>query len=135
MTLTGEGTRILFAQGVAIILVALFLNYSKGFVFETGDTYARLLGEFASKRETAAILIFSIFGGPYIAGLLQEWMVTLLLQPGHLEIGVGLSLWAVILLTNQQVKSWKPFNEDDPLFVVMGILGIVLILSGISYIG
>lgn len=126
---------MVFAQGVAVILAALLLNYAKGLVFDTGDTYARVLGEFASKRETAAILIVSMFAGPYVAGLLQEWMVALLVQPGYLEIGAGLGLWALILLTNQQVNSWKPFNEDDPMFVVMAVLGFVLVLSGLAYIG
>ena len=134
MSLIGESARLVFAQGVAVILAALLLNYAKGLVFDTGDTYARVLGEFASKRETAAILIVSMFAGPYAAGHLQEWMVALLLRPGYLEIGAGLGLWALILLTNQQVNSWKSFNEDDPMFVVMAVLGFVLILSGLAYI-
>ncbi|WP_247003862.1 hypothetical protein [Halosolutus gelatinilyticus] len=135
MTLIGENARLVFAQGVAVVLAALLLNCVKGMVFDTGDTYARVLGEFASKRETAAILIVSMFAGPYVAGLLQEWLVAFLLRPGYLEIGAGLGLWALIHLTNRQVKSWKPFNEGDPLFVVMAVLGFVLIFSGLAYIG
>lgn len=132
MTLLHPDHRVVFAQGAAVLLVAITLHCLEKTVFTTGDTYALLFGQFASKREVAVVSILFLFGGTYAAGLAQGWIVDILTQPGHFEAGVGLGLWAIIIFTNQQVESWKPLNEDDPVFWVIAIIGFVLIASSLA---
>lgn len=132
MTPLHQDHRIVFAQGAAVLLVAIALHYLEKTVFETGDTYALLFGQFASKREVAIVSIIFLFGGTYVAGLAQGWIVDILTQSGNFEAGVGLGLWAIIIFTNQQVESWKPLNEDEPVFWIIAIVGFVLITSSLA---
>ncbi|MGB9952150.1 hypothetical protein ACOZ4F_07075 [Haloarcula marismortui] len=122
------GLHGLLAQGIATLLVAFALSFIKDSIFDSGDSYASVFGRFASKRETALLLICFAIGGTYVSGAVQSWIATILTQPGNLTIAAGLGIWAILVMTNRQVENWKLFSDSDPLLQALAIVGTGLVI-------
>jgi hypothetical protein len=116
------------AEGIAILLIAIGLTQLKDAIFTTGDTYASILGQFASKRETALLLIGFTLGGAYLTSTIQTIIVNTLTTPGAFSFTLGIALWAILFHTNRQVPNWNLASTDDPLLVAIAITATTLLI-------
>lgn len=122
------GLHGLFARGIATLLIAFALSFIKDLIFDSGESYASIFGRFASKRETAILLICFAIIGSYVSGAIQTWLVSLLIQPRNLRIAAGIGILAVVVMTNRQVDDWKLLGGSDPLMQALAIVGTGLVI-------
>lgn len=117
----------LFANGVAIILIATVLDLGKNLIFDTGESYVSIFNEFASKKETALFLVGAFLITSIVGGLARKWQVSALMQPRVFWTGIGLSLLLLVYLTNKQAANWKLNDGNRSTYATLAV-GLCLVV-------